>query len=259
MMLALPDDVKNSVDVSCVRKLLCSSAPARRDTKIDIMNYFKNSELFEAYGSTEAGQVTILRPEDQMRKLGSIGRELIATDRIKLLDLDGNEVPAGEVGELYSRTPMVFDEYWKMPEATKAAFHGEWFSAGDMARIDEEGFYTLVDRKKNMIITGGENVYPSEVEDALGSFPRVKDVAVIGIPDPKWGEAVKAIVILHQGVEPTDELAKEIMTHTRERIAGFKCPKSMDFISEGDMPRTGTGKILHRVLRERYGKWSDDQ
>jgi len=259
MMLALPEEVKNSFDVSCVRKLMCSSAPARRDTKIEIMNYFKNSELYEAYGSTEAGLVTLLRPDDQMRKLGSIGRELIATDRIKLLDPDGNEVPVGEVGELYSRTPMIFDEYWKMPEVTKAAFHGEWFSAGDMARMDEDGYYTLVDRKKNMIITGGENVYPSEVEDAVGSFPQVKDVAVIGIPDPKWGEAIKAIVILHQGVEPSDELAKEILTHTRKRIAGFKCPKSMDFISEGDMPRTGTGKILHRLLRERYGKWSDQQ
>ncbi len=259
MMLSLPEEVKNKYDVSRVRKLMCSSAPVRKDTKLAIMDYFKNSELFEAYGSTEAGLVTLLRPEDQMRKLGSIGKEILGTDRIKLLDPEGNEVPVGEVGELYSRTPMVFDEYWKLPEVTKEAFHGEWFSAGDMARKDEEGFYTLVDRKKNMIISGGENVYPSEVEDVVGSHPKVKDVAVIGIPDPKWGEAVKAVIILHGGVEPGKDLEKEILDFCKDKIAGYKKPKSIDFIKEEDMPRTGTGKILHRVLRDRYGNWSEQR
>jgi acyl-CoA synthetase (AMP-forming)/AMP-acid ligase II len=257
MMLALPDEVKNKYDVSCVRRLMCSSAPVRQDTKIDIMNFFKNSQLFEAYGSTEAGLVTLLRPEDQMRKLGSIGREIIGTRRIKLLDEKGHEVTDGEVGELFSHTPMVFSEYWKMPEETKAAFRGEYFSAGDMARKDEEGFFTLVDRKKNMIITGGENVYPSEVENVVGSHPKVKDVAVIGVPDPKWGEAIKAVVILHDGVESCRELEQDIIDYCKDKIAGYKKPKSIDFIAEQEMPRTGTGKILHRVLRERYGRWSD--
>ena len=164
MMLSLPDEVKNRYDVSCVRRLLCSSAPARKDTKLDILDHFKNSELYEAYGSTEGGLVTLLRPEDQIRKLGSIGREIMCTDRLKLLDLEGHEVPDGEVGELYSRGPALFSSYWNLPEVTRDAFHGEYFSAGDMARRDEEGYYYLVDRKKNMIITGGENVYPSEVE-----------------------------------------------------------------------------------------------
>ena len=257
MILALPDEVKNKYDVSCIRKLLCSSAPARRDTKLGIMEYFKNSELFEAYGSTEAGLVTLLRPEDQLKKLGSIGREVIGTDKIKLLDEEGNEVPQGEVGELYSRGPMLFKEYWKLPETTKEAFRGEWFSAGDMAYKDEDGYYVLVDRKKNMIITGGENVYPSEVEKVVGEHPAVKDVAVIGVPDEKWGEAVTAIVVLHDGIEPTEELAQEIRQFCRGKIAGYKIPKKVHFIPDEEMPRTATGKNLHRKLRERFGSWAD--
>jgi len=182
MMLALPDDVKNSIDISSIRQLLISSAPARKDLKIAIMEYFKNAELWEAYGSTEGGLVTLLRPEDQFKKLGSIGREIFGIDRIKLLDKDRKEVRDGEVGELFYRTPMLFKEYLKEPEKTKEAFEGEWSSAGDMARRDEDGYYVLVDRKANMIITGGENVYPSEVENALGVHGAIKDVAVIGVP-----------------------------------------------------------------------------
>ncbi|MFZ5585483.1 MAG: class I adenylate-forming enzyme family protein [Thermodesulfobacteriota bacterium] len=257
MMLALPEEIKNKYNVDCVRKLMISSAPARRDTKIDIMGYFKNSQLYEAYGSTEAGLVTLLLPHEQFDKLGSIGREIPGTDLIKLFDEDGNELGVNQVGELYSRTPMVFSEYWKNPEQTAAAFKGEYFSAGDMAYRDEEGYYYLVDRKKNMIITGGENVYPSEVENCIGGHPAVKDVAVIGVPDAKWGESVTAIVILHKDHSPSPELAQEIGEYTKGKIAGFKRPKKIEFIAESDMPRTGTGKILHRVLRERYGHWAD--
>lgn len=259
MMLALPDEVKNSIDVSSIRQLLISSAPARKDLKLAIMDYFKNSELWEAYGTTEGGLVTLLRPEYQFEKLGSIGKEIFGIDKIKLLDEDRNPVPDGEVGELFYRTPMIFKDYWKEPEKAKAAFLGEWSSAGDMAKRDEDGFYTLVDRKANMIITGGENVYPSEVENAVGAHPAVQDVAVIGIPDDKWGEAIKAVVILNENYKPNDDLAKEIMAFTKGKIAGFKRPKSIDFIKEEEMPRTGTGKILHRILRERYGTWSDAQ
>ncbi len=257
MIQSLPDEVKNKYDVSCVKKLLCSSAPARRDTKLWILDFFKNSELYEAYGSTEAGLVTLLYPEEQFDKLGSIGKEIPGTDMIKLLDADGNEVGVGEVGELYSRTAAVFSYYWKLPEETKAAFVGEWFSAGDMAKRDEDGYYYLVDRKKNMIITGGENVYPSEVENVVGGHEAVKDVAVIGVPDEKWGERVVAVVVLHDGYEPSDELAEEIREYCRGKIAGFKRPKQVDFIKDEDMPRTATGKILHRSLRERYGHWAE--
>lgn len=257
MMLALSDEVKKKYDVSSIRQLLISSAPARKDLKVAIMDHFKNAELWEAYGSTEAGLVTLLRPEDQFKKLGSIGKEIFGSDRIKILDEEGKEVPDGEVGELYSRTPSIFKEYWKDPEKTTEVFQGEWFSAGDMCKRDEDGYYYLVDRKANMIITGGENVYPSEVENAVGAHEVVKDVAVIGIPDAKWGEAVKAVVVLHEGFQPSDALGKEIMEFCKGKIAGYKRPKSLDFIKDEDMPRTGTGKILHRILRERYGMWSD--
>jgi len=258
MMLALPDEVKNNIDVSSIRQLLISSAPARKDLKVAIMDYFKNAELWEAYGSTEGGLVTLLRPEDQFKKLGSIGKEIFGTDRIKILDEDRNEVPDGEVGELFYRTPMLFKEYLKEPEKTKEAFEGEWSSAGDMVKRDEDGYYTLVDRKANMIITGGENVYPSEVEEVVGSHEAVQDVAVIGIPDDKWGEAIKAVVVLKAGYEPGEDLAREILDYCRGKIAGYKRPKTMDFIKDEDMPRTPTGKILHRILREKFGKWSDE-
>ncbi|HEX16573.1 MAG TPA: long-chain fatty acid--CoA ligase, partial [Deltaproteobacteria bacterium] len=257
MILSLPDSVKGKYDVNSIRQLLISSAPARKELKLAIMDFFKNAELWEAYGSTEAGLVTLLRPEDQFKKLGSIGREIFGIDEIKLLDEEGNEVPQGEVGELYSRTPMAFREYWKNPEKTQEAFRGEWITVGDMAKKDEDGYYYLVDRKANMIITGGENVYPSEVEAVVATHPAVKDVAVIGVPDPKWGEAVKAVVILKEGYQPSEELAKEIIEHCKGKIAGYKRPKSVDFISEEEMPRTATGKILHRKLRERY--WKDQQ
>jgi len=257
MLLALPDEIKQRYDVGSIRQLLISSAPARKELKMAIMDYFKSAELWEAYGSTEAALITYLRPEDQFSKLGSIGREVFGIDRIKLLDESGREVPDGEVGELYTRSPNAFKEYWKDPVKTGEVFRGEWCTAGDMGRRDEEGYYYLVDRKKNMIITGGENVYPSEVEGVIGSHPAVKDVAVIGVPDQKWGEAVTAIIVLHEGRRPGEDLAREIMEYCRERIAGYKRPRSVIFIGEEQMPRTATGKILHRVLRDRYRRWSD--
>jgi len=252
MILDLPDTIKNEVDVSSIRQLLISSAPASKDLKLEIMAYFKNAELWEAYGSTEGGIGTLLRPEDQFRKLGSIGKEIFGSDRIKLLDDNRKEVPDGEVGELFCRAPCVFKEYLKDPEKTKEAFEGEWFSAGDMAKRDEDGFYTLVDRKANMIITGGENVYPSEVENVLRTHEAVKEVAVIGMPDEKWGEAIKGIVVLKEGHEPNELLANELMDFCRGKIAGYKRPKSIDFIKDEEMPRTPTGKILHRALKKMF-------
>jgi acyl-CoA synthetase (AMP-forming)/AMP-acid ligase II len=259
MILTLPEAAKKQYDVSSMRQLLISSAPARKDTKVAILDFFKNAELWEAYGSTEAGLVTLCRPQDQLRKLGTIGQEIFGVDRIKVLDEDGNEVPDGEVGELYARTPMLFKEYWNLPEKTKEVFRGEWFTAGDMCYRDPDGFYVLVDRKANMIITGGENVFPSEVENAVGEHPAVKDVAVIGIPHDKWGESVHGVAILHEGKEATEELKEEIKRFARSKIAAYKVPKTLDFIEDDEMPRTGTGKILHRILREKYGKWSDSK
>jgi acyl-CoA synthetase (AMP-forming)/AMP-acid ligase II len=254
MILSLPDEIKKKYDVSSIRQLLISSAPARRDTKLAIMKYFKNAELWEGYGSTEAGGVTYLRPEDQLKKIGSIGRERFGVDRIKILDEKGNEVPKGQVGELYSRSSSTFKEYWKDPERTKSVFQGEWFSAGDLAYQDEDGYFVLVDRKANMIITGGEKVFPAEVENVLGSHPAIKYVAVIGVPDEKWGEGVKAVVTLHQG---GTVMEKELIDYCRGKVASYKIPKSVDFIKDEEMPMTPTGKILHRILRGRYGKWDE--
>ncbi len=251
MMLDLPASVRERHDLGRVSRLLVSSAPARRETKLAIMECFPNSRLFEAYGSTEAGLVTLLRPEQQFEKLGSIGREIVGTGRLRLLDADGREVPEGEVGELFSRTPTAFDGYWNRPEATAGAFREGYCTAGDMARRDGDGFYTLVDRKSNMIITGGEKVYPSEVEQVVAAHPEVRDVAVVGVPDPKWGEKVVAVVVPRPGRDPA---AAAILEHARGRLAGYKCPRAVTFVRDEEMPRTATGKILHRVLRDRLSE-----
>ena len=252
MILELEDRLKKSFDVGSIRQLLISSAPARKDLKMKIMEYFSNAELWEAYGSTEGGLVTLLRPDEQFAKLGSIGREIFGSDRIKICDENNQELGDNQVGELYYRTPMLFREYLREPEKTREAFAGGWSSAGDMGYRDEDGYYYLVDRKANMIITGGENVYPSEVENVLSTHEAVHDAAVIGIPHEKWGESVKACIVLKPGFEPTPDLEGSIMEHARHSLAGYKCPKSIDFIADADMPRTPTGKLIHRQLRQKY-------
>ena len=253
LILNAPEEAKQR-DVSSIRKLLCSSAPGRRSMKQAVMEFFKGVELYEAYGSTEGGIVTILKPEYQMTKLGSIGFEALGNEFIKILDPEGNEVPDGEIGELYSRGPTLFNEYYKLPEQTAESFKQGLFSAGDLARRDEDGFYHLVDRKKNMIITGGENVYPSEIEEVVGSHECVLDCAVIGLPDEKWGEKVTAVVIKKDGLKPEDITEEMIKDCCRGQIAGYKRPKEVIFIDEDEMPRTPTGKILHRKLRDKFGK-----
>ena len=251
MVLALPEEVRRRYDVSSVGKLMVSSAPVRKDTKLAILEFFRNGKLHELYGSTEHGWVTLLRPHEQIDKLGSVGREWAGTGAIRLLDENGNEVPDGEVGELHSRTPFVFDGYWKDPQKTAEAFRGDWCTVGDMARRDADGYIWLVDRKSNMIISGGENVYPSEVEGLLGAHPKVKDVAVIGVPHEKWGEAVLAVVVLHEGESAT---ADELRGFCKTRLAAFKCPSSVLFMVDADMPRTATGKIQHRLLRQQLAR-----
>lgn len=250
-MLGLPDALRGTYRADTVSKLLISSAPARKETKLAIMEQFRNSQLLEAYGSTEAGWVTLLRPEEQLSKLGSIGRELTGCGRIRLLDDQGDEVADDEIGEVYSRTPYAFCGYWRLPEKTAEAFRGPYCSVGDMAWRDGEGYYHLADRKSNMIISGGENVYPSEVENLLGSHPKVKDIAVIGVSDDLWGEAVRAVVVLHDGQTATEG---ELIEWCRPRIAGYKRPRSIAFIREEAMPRTATGKIQHRLLKDRYSR-----
>jgi acyl-CoA synthetase (AMP-forming)/AMP-acid ligase II len=248
MMLELPAALRAACDTSRVGKLMISSAPARRETKQAIMEYFGNSGLFELYGSTEAGWVTMLHPDEQFVKLGSVGRECVGSGPIRLLGADGAPVADGEVGELYSRTPYAFDGYWNLPDKTREAFRGAWCSVGDMARRDGDGYYYLVDRRSNMIISGGENVYPSEVEAVLGAHPAVREAAVVGTPDPKWGEQVHGVVVLREGAAATEA---ELIAWCRERIAGFKRPRAVSIVRDDDIPRTATGKIQHGLLRKR--------
>lgn len=249
LILNVPSDKRREYDVSSIKKLLCSSAPARKEMKKAVMEMFRGVQLYEAYGSTEAGIVTVLKPHEQMTKLGSIGRESCGTGLVRILDGEGNPVPVGQVGELYSRGPMLFDEYYKLPEKTSESFKNGWFTARDMAKEDEDGYFYIVDRKDNMIITGGEHVYPSEVEEVIAQHPSVFDVAVVGVPHEKWGEAVRAAVILKEGKTASEQ---EIIQFCIGKMSPFKKPKSVSFIKPEEMPRTGTGKILHRELRRRF-------
>ncbi len=244
MMLEAP---RPAGDFGRVEKLMVSSAPARVETKRRIMEMFPNSGLFELYGSTEAGWVTMLHPDEQFDHLGSVGREVAGSLPIRMLDDEGNEVPDGEPGELHSCGPYAFDGYWNLPEKTAEAFRGDYLSVGDVAVREADGFIRLIDRKKNMIITGGENVYPTEVEAALARHPDVRDVAVVGRPDPKWGERVVAAVVLRDGAEAD---AAAVIAWSRDRLAGYKRPREIVFIRQDEMPRTATGKIQHGKLRE---------
>ncbi len=248
MMLGLSPAAKARYDLTRITRLMISSAPARPDTKRAVMEFFPNSGLYELYGATEVGWATMLHPPEQFTKLGSVGRECVGSAPIRLLDESGHEVPDGEAGELFCSNPYLFDGYWKLPEKTREAFRGEYCTVGDMARRDADGFIHLVDRKSNMIISGGENIYPSEVEALLGGHPAVHDVAVVGLPDETWGERVHAVVVLRDGASATEA---EILGWCKDRLAGFKRPRTISFLEDGAMPRTATGKNLHRKLKER--------
>ena len=246
MMLETP---RPAGDFGRVEKLMVSSAPARVETKRRVMEMFPNSGLFELYGSTEAGWVTMLHPDEQFDQLGTVGREVAGSLPIRLLDDDGNEVPDGEAGELYSSGPYAFDGYWNLPEKTAEAFRGDYLSVGDVAIREPDGYIRLIDRKKNLIITGGENVYPTEVEAALAAHPAIRDVAVVGRPDDKWGERIAAAVVLTEGAEVD---ADALIDWSRGRLAGFKRPREILFLNAGEMPRTATGKIMHRSLHDLF-------
>lgn len=245
MMLDVPAARRG--DVGSVEKLLVSSAPAFTDTKREIMGLFPNSGLYELYGSTEQGWATMLHPHEQFDHLGTVGREVVGSAPIRLLDDDGSEVPDGEPGELFSCSPYQFDGYWRLPDKTAEAMRGDYLSVGDIAMRDGDGYIRLLDRKKNMIISGGENVYPSEVEQALMGHPDVREAAVVGLADRKWGERVVAAVVARPG---TDLDAAALIEWSRGHLAGFKRPREVVFLKSEEMPRNATGKILHRTLRE---------
>jgi acyl-CoA synthetase (AMP-forming)/AMP-acid ligase II len=237
-------------DVSSMRILIANAAPWSYALKKMYLERFPPLSLFEVYGSTELGVNTILTPEYQLSKPGSCGKPAPGVE-IFLLDDDGNVVTTPHTpGELFVRSPGVFTEYYKAREQYLKDRRGDKQTVGDVAYFDEEGFYYICDRKKDMIISGGMNIYPAEIEDALEHHPDVMDVAVFGIPSEEWGESVHAIVVPRPGSGLTPE---GVIAYAREHMAGYKVPRSVDFIDE--IPRTGSGKILKRELREPY--WKD--
>ena len=196
------------------------------------------------------GAITYLPPEDHDEtapdRLKSCGKAMNGIE-IRVVDSAGKEVAAGEVGEIVTRSPQNMLGYWNQPEATRRAIRQDWFHTGDAGYLDKDGYIYIYDRVKDMIISGGENIYPAEVESALFGHPAVADVAVIGVPDDKWGEAVKAIVVKKPATQVTPE---ELTAFARQRIAGYKVPRSIDFVDA--LPRTPTGKILKRELRKPF-------
>src|SRR5690606_31555418 len=184
-------------------------------------------------------------------KPGTVGRAVRGM-RIKILDDDGNELPPGEVGHVYLESSQPTFTYRNDPELTRSVYKGKAFTLGDVGYLDEDGYLFLLDRAKDMIISGGVNSYPAEVEGALTSHPLVADAAVFGVPDPEWGESVTAVVQLVAGTEETDELRAELIEHCRARLARFKCPRTIDFRAE--LPRPEAGKLYKRLLRDEYAQ-----
>lgn len=221
-----------------------------------IASLYPELDLWQVYGMTEASPVvTVLRPEDHRSGGGllrSAGAPVTGVE-LSIRDVDGSEVPVGEPGEVCARGGNFMVEYWNKPDATRDAFAGGWYHSGDAGYVDADGFLYLVDRVKDMIVTGGENVYSAEVENAIAGHPAVLQVAVIGVPSEEWGEAVHAIVVLRDGAEATDA---EIIDHAREWIAGYKVPKSVTFRTD-PLPLSGAMKVLKRELRAPYWEGRD--
>ena len=231
-----------------LQTIISNAAALPQPLKEKVIDYFGEGLLHETYGSTEAGIVTNIRPQDQLRTQQSVGRAF-ALNEIRLLAPDGSEVPVGEVGELFSRSPYLFESYWNKPELTaECVREGGWVSAGDLARRDAEGFLYIVDRKKDMLVTGGFNVYPREVEIVLEQHPAVRESCVVGVPDAHWGERVRGFVVLREGQEAEQALADDIVAFARLQLAGYKVPRELGFIDA--VPRNVGGKVLKRELRE---------
>jgi len=246
-ILELPEDVKKKYDMSSLTSLGSSSAPLLTKTKESALDFFKNVRFSEGYGSTETGALTTLRHRDQMRKVRSIGQPNPGID-IKLVDESGNIITEPhKQGVLWAKARSAFIGYYKDPDKTKASIDGEWSTAGDVAYFDEEGYFYLADRKHDMIISGGENVYPAEIEEVISRIPEVSEVAVIGVPHPDMGEEVKALVILREGATIS---AEDILAYCKEHLAGYKRPRSVEIVD--NFPRTATGKVLKRILRQPF-------
>ncbi len=243
----LPDSVFSKYDVSSMARMVANAAPWSFALKQLYLSRFPKLSLFEVYGSTELGINTLLRPEHQLSKPGSCGRPAAGVE-IMLFDDEGAAVTAVQTeGELYVKSANMFSTYHKAHDKFMADRRDGWQTVGDIAYRDEEGFYYICDRKKDMIISGGVNIYPAEIEAALEAHADINDVAVFGIPDEEWGEAVHAIVVVRTGAALSKE---QITAFARQSLAGYKVPRSISFMD--DIPRTGSGKILKRDLRKPF-------
>ena len=251
MLLAHPEFRPERL--ASLRVLTYGASPMPEAVLRRVLDLFPDLDVFQGYGMTESSALlTSLGPDEHRRggpRLQSAGRALLGVT-LSIQDLDGNPVPSGESGEVCARGGNFMREYWRQPDATTEAFQGGWYHTGDAGYLDEHGYLFLVDRVKDMIVTGGENVYSIEVENAIGTHPGVAQVAVIGIPSDEWGEAVHAIVVSKPGVTLTED---EIKEHARQTIAGFKVPKSVEFRTE-PLPLSGAMKVLKRDLRQPF--WS---
>ena len=257
MLQALLDAPEfDAASVQCLRRIAFGAAPMPPDLLDRALTAWPQAEFFQAYGLTEtAGAVCINMPVNHLPQsrarglLNSVGCAGLGSE-ILVTDERGHELPRGQVGEIRVRGPMVMLGYWKKPEATVSAFSDGWFRTGDAGRMQEDGYLFIVDRLKDMIISGGENVYCAEVETVLRTHPQVEQVAIIGLPDTKWGEAVHAVVVTRPGSNTGHEaLSSELREHCLTRLGGYKCPRSFSFVEA--LPMSAAGKILKNVLRER--------
>jgi long-chain acyl-CoA synthetase len=242
-------------DLSSMRRLVYGASPM--PVELLKRGLQKWGQIFaQGYGMTETSPLlTVLGPADhvldgtpeQARRLSSCGKEVLGVE-VHVVNIEVEDVHPAEIGEIIARGPNVMLGYWRMPEATAAAVVDGWMHTGDLATIDEENYIYIVDRAKDLIISGGENIYSVEVENALYTHPAVLEVAVIGIPDDVWGEAVHAVVVCKPGTQVTSD---ELLAHTRTLIAGYKVPRSVEFAQDA-LPKSGVGKILKRDLRDKY-------
>lgn len=229
-------------DLSSLKAVISGTAPLAQSMKARIIEHFGEGKLYERYGTTETNIACALRPADQLRKIACVGQALPAT-HLRLLDEHGNDCPPGEIGELAVASPYLFSGYLNLPEVTQKSMRGDWFVTGDLARIDEEGYVYLVDRKNDMIISGGENVYPREVEEVLLAHGAIAECAVAGIAHSYWGEQVTAWVVLKPN---TNASAEDLTRLCRDHLSAYKVPKEIRFV--GALPRNSMGKVLRRVL-----------
>jgi long-chain acyl-CoA synthetase len=242
-ILALPQAVRDRYDLSALKAVLHSAAPCPRDVKKAAMDFLPPNTVWEIYGGTE-GAISMISPQEWLSKPGSVGRAFPAGSEVKILDTDGNGLPAGVPGLIYAR-PMMNFRYRGAKELNDQTWRGRLYTLGDVGYLDEDGYLFITDRLKDMIISGGANIYPAEVEAVLFNHPAVGDATVIGVPDAHWGEKVKAIV---EARAQTSEAA--IIAFCRENLAHYKCPTSVEFVDK--LPRDPNGKVRKRDLREAY-------